>query len=738
MRVAPRDADQLDPGTVRFARLWAGALTHGDGYLPMSQTEVQRLLRGLSARLVDAVLAEELPDRDVYQVGAELVGAHLTDPSTLELTLQLLGTQLARCAGASRPGLDDRLARIQGSLAAGYVTALRALTLAEQERLSTAVLEARASVEQALRDSEARFRAVFAGAAIGIGIAGVDGRIAEVNQAFCDMLGYTAQEIREINVTDLVHPEDAPGMWELYAELIEGKHDSVRLEKRYFRKDGGVIWTDLAVSLIRDEAGRPRFTVAMIEDITDRYELQERLRFQAEHDPLTGLPNRTLFRAALDEAFAADPLGGHRIGVCYLDLDGFKVVNDTLGHEVGDRLLVKVAARLQRCVSETGHLVARTGGDEFVILVRDSTGPEAVVAVAERVLAELTRPVYVDGCRLSVSASIGIVEDETGNTSPAEVMRAADATLYWAKSDGRGRWAVFDPVRNELEMARYALSAAMPGAIERGEFVVEYQPIVRLSDGALTGVEALVRWHHPELGVLLPDVFIGMAEETGLIVPLGRWVLEETCRRARAWQLEFPEAGLVVSVNLAARQAREGTIVDDVARVLADTGLPADLLRLELTETAVMDPAGEPLPALRGLSELGVSIAIDDFGTGYSSLAYLRTLPIQNLKLAGLFVEGLRPAPGTDADVASEADGPGADAGAPGGEAVAPGERIVDALIRLAHALGLTVTAEAVETEDQAARLRAFGCDSGQGLRYAPALAADEITALLRARCQAG
>ncbi len=571
-----------------------------------------------------------------------------------------------------------------------------------------AVLDARRQVDQARRASEARFRAVFAGAAIGIGIADVDGRILELNQAFCDMLGYTADELRKINVTELVHPDDAPGMWERYAEMIAGEHDHARLEKRYFRKDGGVIWTDLAVSLIRDEDGRPQFTVAMIEDITERYELARQLRFQAEHDPLTGLPNRTLFFDRLTALFAR---GGTRVGLCYLDLDGFKIVNDSLGHGVGDELLKLVAGRLAECVARYGHPVARMGGDEFVVLVEEPAEPE-LTELAEAVLAALAEPVHLAGHQLKVTASIGVVDTETATTTVDDLMKAADVTLYWAKSDGRGCWARFDPVRHERDLARYALASAMPAALERGEFVVEYQPMVSLVDGLLTGVEALVRWHHPELGVLLPDAFVDLAEETGLIVPLGRWVLEEACRQAAEWHRGYPRARLVVSVNLAARQAREVSIVDDVARILAGTGLPPELLQLELTESAVMDAGGKPLPALRRLAELGVRIAIDDFGTGYSNLAYLRTLPIQGLKLAGPFVAGLgheRPA---------------------GDERVVD-ERILDALVRLAHALGLTVTAEAVETDHQAAVLRVLGCDTAQGWYYAAAGPAAHLVSLL-------
>jgi diguanylate cyclase (GGDEF)-like protein/PAS domain S-box-containing protein len=688
--------------------MWARA---GDalGFVPMSPQETERMLLRHTISLAEALLAEPFRTEPGHIVGRALVDAHFTAPEFLDQTLVIFGRSFIPYvvpSSASSADVVERAIALQAAIATGYARALRDRTFAQQERISQAVWAARNQIEQALRASEARFRALFAGAAIGIGIGDMEGNIVEVNQAFADMLGYTVEELREINVAELFYPDDAPGMWELYAELLEGKRDSARLEKRYYRKDRSIVWTDLAVSLIRDEDGRPRFTVAMLEDITDRYELQERLRFQALHDPLTGLPNRTLFFERLATVFDG---GSARVGVCFIDLDGFKAVNDSLGHHVGDELLVVVARRLAASVSARGHLVARMGGDEFVILIDDSDGVDLAIAVAEAALAAIATPVRIDAHpRLSVTASVGIVEQPVRETTPTEVMKAADTTLYWAKAEGRGRWALFDPVRSERQMIRSALVNALPAALEHGEFTVEYQPIVSF-DGTLRAVEALVRWRHPELGTLPPDRFIGLAEETGLIVRLGRWVLEQACAQGAAWHREFPDARLVVSVNLAVRQANAPGIVEEVARVLSDTGLPADLLQLELTESAVMPTAGEPVHSLRGLAATGVRIAIDDFGTGYSNLAYLRRLPIHALKLAGPFIEGLRS--GGVVDSASLAD-----------------ERIVDALVRLAHALGLTVTAEAVETTEQAELLRALGCDSGQGLLFGAPVPAQAIT----------
>ncbi|MER7332449.1 MULTISPECIES: EAL domain-containing protein [unclassified Micromonospora] len=710
----PGGDDLSRSGALRYATEWSRAVRRL-GFVPLSAAETERLLHLHTVRLAQAVVAEPFSPLPAEEVGRALIEEHLTEPRVLDWSVRALGERFLPEVLPARAHHDvtvERVAALQGGLAAGFARALRDRTFAQQERIARSAWQARDEVEQALRDSEARFRAVFVGAATGIGIAGVDGRIIDVNQAFADMLGYSIEELRQINVASLFHPDDAAGMWELYQELIEGKHDSARVEKRYYRKDGSVVWTDLSVSLIRHDDGRPRFTVAMIEDITERYELQQRLRFQALHDPLTGLPNRTLFFETLGRVFELSD-ADHRVGVCFLDLDGFKAVNDSLGHDLGDRLLVVIAQRLAECVAGRGHLVARMGGDEFVILVDDGSGIDDAVAVAEAALAAVSAPVRIGEHQLAVSASVGIVECPVGGTSASELMKAADTTLYWAKAEGRGRWAVYDPERGARDIARSALAAGLPAALERDEFVLHYQPIVSLLEGSMLAVEALVRWQHPELGLIGPDRFIGLAEETGLIVRLGEWVLRQACRDAEEWRREFPAARLVVSVNLAARQADDPRIVETVADALASTGLPAGLLQLELTESAVMGTAGEPLRSLHRLAALGVRLAIDDFGTGYSNLAYLRRLPIHCLKLAGPFVEGIR------------GDGP---------EETADhrDERIVDALVRLAHALELWVTAEAVETGVQAERLRALRCDTGQGRYFGPPAPAPEITARLR------
>lgn len=690
----PAKVSRLD--RQRFAAQWAHELM-GTSYVPMSTSEVEGRMLGYTDRLVEALLSEPFDPSDAHAVGADLISVHFTSAQSLGRTVDLIGDTLIRMIGlGDDPVWRQRASALQGAISAGFVQAARKRTLDEQEAIRQAVLDARDAVEQALRTSEARFRAIFSEAAIGIGIADMSGQILEVNASLRRMLGNSAEELRQTQFNEWMFRADSAESRRLHDELVRGERDQYRTEKRFTRSDGEPVVTEMIVSLVRDEDGLPLYQVAMMEDVTDRMMLQERLRHQAMHDPLTGLPNRALF---LDRVTKTIHNGGEhdRLAICYMDLDGFKVINDSLGHHVGDDLLAAVAERLADSIHGPDRLVARMGGDEFVILIEHSTGTAHAIDAADQVLDALVEPVRVGGNELSVSASIGIVERPLTGQSAAELMRDADVTLYWAKAEGKGQWALFDPDRNATEVAQLRLSATMASALEHNEFYVDYQPLIGLGGGGVVGVEALVRWWHPELGRLGPDRFIPLAEETGLIVPLGRWVLRQACRQAKLWEDEFGAAAPFVSVNLAVRQSRDPHLVSDVVSILEETGLDPSMLQLELTESAIMGTSDKPLEALFQLSRMGIRIAIDDFGTGYSNLAYLRHLPVHELKIAGSFMSGLR-----DDEQPDPVD-----------------VRIVSTLIKLAHALGLTVTAEGVETEAQSKRLTELGCETGQGYLYA-------------------
>jgi diguanylate cyclase (GGDEF)-like protein/PAS domain S-box-containing protein len=518
------------PTPERIARAWARAIA-GTSFVSMSRRELQTHLTDLAKKLIEALTADTFEASAGYDVGTALVRAHFTQPASLDRTMCLLAEQLGQVGEAA-----DRQS-LHGALAAGYAHALRERTLAEQEEIRAAAMQARSEAESARWASEARFQAVFAGAVIGIVIADIDGRIIDVNNTICDMLGYTPDEFRRLAVDEFIQPDDAPGVRDAYREMVRGDREHFRLEKPYYRKDGQAVWTDLVVSLIRDPDGPPRYVVAMVEDITERHVLQTRLRHQALHDPLTQLPNRTLFFERLGQILD-DADEDARVGVCYLDVDGFKMINDTLGHDMGDYLLLAVARRLHASVSGPGQFVARMGGDEFVVLVERSAGPDELIHIAEAALSAVRAPIQLGAHEITVSASVGVVERAANTTSATELMKAADTTLHWAKRAGKNRWALFDADRHALEVTKFELSASLPAALERGEFLVEYQPLIRLTDETVMGVEALVRWRHPKLGLLGPDRFIEMTEETGLIVPLGQWVLVEGCRPAPPWRDE--------------------------------------------------------------------------------------------------------------------------------------------------------------------------------------------------------
>jgi diguanylate cyclase (GGDEF)-like protein/PAS domain S-box-containing protein len=614
-------------------------------------------------------------------VGASLVAAGINEPATMERLLVRVQRELADHSGG--PALI-------ASLAAGYAGALRDLDRFEGLR-STGV---------------SRYGAVFSHAAAGIMIVAIGGAVLEVNPAFCAMFGRGPEAFIGHSAYVFARLDEDPTSVEEVRRLLNGERERTSLERTYAHRDGSPVRVQASLSLVRGPAGEPRYVICLVEDVSERFRLQSRLRYHADHDPLTGLPTRAVLAQRLQ--LALDGRGRTTVGVCTMDLDGFQGVNDTLGHHVGDELLRAVADRLSDELRPDGHLVARTGGDEFIVL---AVGVDRVGlrAVAGRALAAVARPFQVEGHRIVVTATLGIVPgDGMGLADAGALLQAADTTLTRAKRHGRGGVAEFEPRLHRRAVSRFALAARMADALAAGEFVLEYQPLVRLADRVVIGVEALVRWDLPTGERIGPDRFVPVAEETGLIVPLGRWVLTQACRQAMAWVAERGGEPLLLSVNLAARQVREPGIVDDIVEVLTETGWPASGLQVELTESDAMGGAAS-VETLRAISQLGVRIAIDDFGTGYSNLAYLRHLPVQTLKLAAPFVSG------------------------PGGDAI--DAEISALLIRLAHALGMTVVAEAIETVEHFEQLRALGCDTGQGYYFAPPLPADAVAEhLLMAR----
>ncbi len=464
-------------------------------------------------------------------------------------------------------------------------------------------------------------------------------------------------------------------------------NDSASFDFALRDKDGKLRYTEVNARMISRDIGS-REIVCIARDVTERKQFEDRLHRLAFHDPLTSLPNRALLLERLNHALSRTQRSGAPHAVLFLDLDNFKLINDSLGHEAGDAVLQKMGKCLQRCV-RPADTVARFGGDEFIILLEDLEDVQQPSLIAQRVLQELQQPITVDGQDIFTMASVGLATSSSGITA-SELVRNADTAMYYAKAQGKNRYAVFTDEMNERAIERLKLETDLRRAVERNEFDVFYQPIVDLKTGVVSEVEALVRWNHPERGQIAPANFVPIAEETGLIIPIGQLVLEQACRQVRAWHDEFPtEVPLILDVNLSPRQFQQPQLVPMVAETLRRTRFNPQFLKLEITEGMLMQDGERTAVTIRELKNLGLQLAIDDFGTGYCSLSYLKRFPVDTLKIDRSFIAGLGSNPQDTA--------------------------IVQAIIAFAQALGISITGEGIETEAQIQQLDALACTRGQG-----------------------
>ena len=582
-------------------------------------------------------------------------------------------------------------------------------TLEALGREVTLALESTALSEEIhRRESEERFRALVQNSSDVVAIVRADGVTSYISPVVERILGYKPEHGvgRNAFQPPMMHPDDADRVRQIFARLMGSPGAEATTDFRLRHVDGRWVQVEAtSKNLLYD----PNIggIVVNYRDITERKNFEERLKHQAFHDPLTGLPNRALFMNRLGHALIRAVRSEKAAAVLFLDLDNFKVINDSLGHEAGDKLLVSIAERLRVCL-RAEDTAARFGGDEFTILLEDVKDASDALGVASHVTRALSEPFALEARKVFITTSMGIALGTSGRERPTDLLRNADVALYRAKATGKATYEVFDPFMNIAALERLDLEVDLRRAAERGEFAVHYQPQVEVATGKITGWEALVRWMHPDRGPIFPAAFLPAAEESGLIIQIGNLVLEEACRQAREWQQEQAptEPPLKMSVNISARQLqRPDDLLGEIVRILRETDLAPGSLVMEITESMLMDDAEHNVDVLRRLQDLGVSIAVDDFGTGYSNLAYLKRFPVDWLKVDKSFVDGLGESP----------------------EATA----IVEAMVSLATAMGMQTVAEGIETTGQADLLRALGCELGQGYYFSEPLPAHEANALL-------
>ncbi|MCB1918972.1 MAG: EAL domain-containing protein [Candidatus Competibacteraceae bacterium] len=557
--------------------------------------------------------------------------------------------------------------------------------------------------EETLRASEARFRNYFELPLIGIALIGPDKRWWEVNDRTCEMLGYRRSRLLGMTWAEMTHPDDQSAEEIQLKRVLSRRIEGYSLDKRFIRQDGALLYASVSTRCVRQANGMVDHFVTVIQDITERRQAAEHIKHLAYYDALTGLPNRTLLNDRLQQALLRAGREHNLVGMLLVDLDRFKLINDALGHKIGDRLLNEVATRLQRSIRQC-DTISRQGGDEFAILLPDLTNNDDATRAAQRMLDAMIQPFRLDGRELSITCSIGISLYPRDGCTSESLLKNADIALYRAKDMGRNNYQFYLSGGTTLSRERLNLETDLRHAMNRRQLELYYQPKWDFRTSAITGAEALIRWNHPDMGLVSPVRFIPIAEENGLVLPIGEWILRVAVNEIIQLHKDgFP--GLRIAVNLSGRQFRQTDLKDRVREALTTSGFDPACLELELTEGILMHNNEENMAVLHAFKAMGVRIAIDDFGTGYSSLSYLQQFPVNVLKIDRAFVKDL---PENTSSVA-----------------------IVDAIVTLAHGLELEVVAEGVETPEQQAFLQAHGCDEGQGYYFGRPMPLAEFRELL-------
>ncbi|MCP4201051.1 MAG: EAL domain-containing protein [bacterium] len=638
----------------------------------------------------DLVLLDlSLPDSD----GAETYETVLSDAGTVPVVVMTGQNDSDQALRAVREGAQDYL--VKDRVDADIL--VRSIRYAIERK----------RVEEQLRISEERYSLAVTGAKDGVWDWDLRTESIYFSDRWKSMLGWDPEDIgEEIDAwLSRVHPGDLPALKQRLSDHLSGATPHFESEHRILEKGGTYRWVLARGLAVSDDSGRVTRVAGSLTDIHDRKMTEEQLLHDAMHDGLTQLPNSALFQDRLQVAIAqAERRPNYLFAVLFFDLDRFKVINDSLGHSVGDRLLVAIARRLLSFL-RPGDTVARLGGDEFAILANDIDDPSDATRIAERIQEELSRPFDLGGHEVFTGASIGIAMSSSGYKSPQEVLRDADIAMYRAKSHGGKHHAVFDLSMHQRAVELLQLETDLRRAVAGGEFVTHYQPIVDLNGGRIKGFEALVRWRHPERGLVYPKEFISVAEETGMIVPLGWSVIREACKQMSKWREGAPEQDLALSVNLSPRQFAQPDLIDRLLEVLQETGMDPSKLRLEIIESLIMDDAESAIAKLGKLRDLGLQLHLDDFGTGYSSLSYLHKLPTHTVKIDRSFVKRMSGAEGRD--------------------------EIIETIVSLARGLGMHVAAEGLETPHQFRKLRQLECEYGQGYYFSRPLDGEQAQLLI-------
>ncbi|HEX4704209.1 MAG TPA: EAL domain-containing protein [Pseudonocardiaceae bacterium] len=700
---------KVSDGMAALAGRWAAAAL-STSHVALPRVDIEAFLLEVACGLATVLRGEPFDPCQAAEAGAALVSTNLTGNQALNETVKLLGRDLL--AAADLP-FDEhwhgRLIDVIGALSSGYVDALRERLFDQQEMIKKAVFRARDIAERARRATEARWRAVFLSTAAGIAITDLDGTVQSVNPALCEILGATEDQLLDRPLATQLSPAYAAKVLAAFGHVANGQHDKFVGDASFLGQDGELVWTRLSLSLVRDAAQEPEYAVAVVENISDLHLLRERQLRMSLEDQLTGLPNRARFMAQLDTALQ-HATADENIALVYVDLDGFKIINDGVDHSTGDKVLKRVATTLRAAFAEPTAMVARMGGDGFAILLTDSKGSYPISQRIAAALAELAEPEYEeDGTGIAVSASVGIVERPATSMTSTELVRAAEITVHRAKQNGKAQWELFDDRLDAEYRSQYQLGAAIPGALESGQFQLSYQPVKRITDGRTVALRALLHWHHPRRGLLRPAEFLDMAEETGFIVPMGRWMLDQVCQQLADWERAFGRAALPMCIHLTARLAREQDLVQMIRDVLDQTGAPAAKLRLSVPASVVVDDHGEPLENLDTLRDIKVSAIMHGFGTGNAGLVDLRTLPVDGVTIAPSVVKAF------------------------GGmnEQDSPFEHGLRQIVELANQLDVRVYADGVDTAAVAERLSAVGVLYGAGTALGEPLTVSEVERLL-------